>query len=60
MEPFTLTLAALLTNQEDNHSVKRRETTIFDIFIRSPVRKTRSYARLKSKKVAIVRRRWID
>ena len=33
---------------------------ILDIFIRSFVRQTRSYARLKSKNVAMVRRCWAD
>ena len=60
LDPFTRTLAALFMNHEDSHSVKRRRTHIFEIFITSPVLKTRSYARLKSKKVAMVRRRWAD
>ena len=40
MEPFTRTLAVRFMNQEDGHSVKRRGTPIFDIFIRSPIRQT--------------------
>ena len=60
MEPITRTLAAQFMSHGDGHSLKRRGTPIFDIFIRSPVRQTRSYARLKSKKVAMVRRRWVD
>ena len=60
MEPFTRTLVVRLMNQEDSHSVKRRGMPIFDIFIRSPVRQTRSYALLKSKKEAMVRQRCVD
>ena len=60
MEQLTRTLAVRFMNQEDRHSVKRHGAPIFDIFIRCPVRQTRSYARLKSKKVAMVRRRWVD
>ena len=40
MEPFTRTLAVRLMNQEDSHSVKRRGTPNFNIFIWSPVRRT--------------------
>ena len=60
MEHFTRTLALRSMNQAYSHSVKRWGTPIFDIFIRSPVRHTRSYARLKSKKVAMVHWRWAD
>ena len=60
MEPFTHTLAVRLMDQDDSHSVKRRGTPIFDIFIRSPARQTRSHDRLKLKKVAMVHHRWID
>ena len=52
MEAFANNLAVRSMNQEDGHSAMRWGTTIFDIFIRSPVRLTRSYDRLKSKKVA--------
>ena len=39
-ESFIHTLAVRFMSQEDNHSVYRRKTSIFDIFIRSPVRQT--------------------
>ena len=48
MEPRTRTLAVRFMSQEDNHSVIRQGTPIFDIFTRSPERQTRSYERLKS------------
>ena len=60
MEPFIRTPALRFMNHEECHSVKRQGTPIFDIFIRSSVRLTRLYARLKSVKVAMVRRRWVD
>ena len=60
MEPFTRTLAVRFMNLEDIHPVKRRGTTIFDIFMMSTERQTRSYAQLMSKNVVIVRRRWAD
>ena len=60
MDPFTRTLAVRFMNQDDSHYVKRRGTPAFDIFMRSPVRQTRSHARLKSKKVATLRLRWVD
>ena len=60
MEPFARTLAMRFMNQENRNSVKRRGTPIFDIFVTSHVRQTRAYARLKSKKVAMVSRHWVD
>ena len=60
MQQLTHTQAVRFMNQVDSHSVNRWGTTILDIFIRSPVRQTRSNARLKSKKVAMVHRGWDD
>ena len=60
MEPFTHTPAVRFAKQEDSQTVMRRSSPIFYIFIRSPVLQTRSYARIKSKKVAMVHRRRDD
>ena len=60
MEPLAHTLPVRYMYQEDSHFVKRHWTHIFDIFSRSPVLQTPSYAQLKSKKVATVSRRWVD
>ena len=60
LKPLSRTPAVRFINQEDSHSVKRWGTPIFDIFVRIPVRQARSYVQLKSKNVAMVRRRWVD
>ena len=60
MESYTRILAVRFMKQEDSLSVERRGTPIFDIFIRNPERQTLSYARLKSKIVAMLRRLWVD
>ena len=60
MEPFTHTLTVRFMNQEDTHSVKRWGTPIFHTFIRSAEFQKRLYARLKSRKVAMEHRRWVD
>ena len=59
MEPFTRIMAVQSMNQEDSQC-EATGNAHFDIFTRSPVRQTRSYPRLKSKNVAIVRGRWVD
>ena len=61
MEPWGRpSLNVRFMNQEVCHSVKKRGTPIFSIFTRSPVRLTRLYSQLKSKKVSMVHRRWVD
>ena len=60
IESLTRTLAVRYLKQEDSHSVKRRGSPIFVIFIRNPVRHARSYTHLMLKKVAMMRRRWVD
>ena len=60
MEPFTPTLAVRFMNKVDSHSVNLRGTPNSYIFIRSPVGQELSYARLRLKKVAMVRQRLAD
>ena len=51
MEPFIFSLDVRSENQQDNHSMKRRGTPVFDSITRCPLRQRRSYAGLKSKNV---------
>ena len=60
METFIRNLSVRFVNDVDSHSVMRRGTPIVGIFTKSSVRHIRSDARLKSKKVAVMRRCWVD